>query len=70
MKSYNSLKAAERALVEDEQFFLDQTFCPLIQKNCNSFCVCVERPKIKKVKNNFEVTGHVRCSNYMFKGGK
>ena len=74
MKSYKSKKAAQRAIDEDEQFYLEETFCPLIQKNCNPACLCVSRPKIRKneLKNStvWVVEGYVRCSNYMFKGVK
>ena len=71
MKSYKSKKAAQRAIDEDEQFYLEETFCPLIQKNCNPACVCVSRPKIEKNERGmWEVEGYVRCSNYMFKGEK
>ena len=72
MKLYKSKKAAQRGIDEDEQFYLEETFCPLIQKNCNPACLCVDRPTITKLEDvsGWGVKGHVRCSNYMFKGAR
>lgn len=70
MKLYKTKKAAQRGIDEDEQFYLDETFCPLIQKLCNPVCLCVDRPKIVQVEKGWEVEGYLKCSNYMFKGGR
>lgn len=68
MKLYKTKKAAVAGIEEDENFFIEETFCPLIQKSCNPACVCVFRPKIVSTTKGWEVNGHVHCGNYMFKG--
>ena len=71
MKSYSSKNRARRAVDDDEQFFIDNMFCPLIKEKCNPYCVCFHRPNIEKsstVRGEWVVVDNVGCFNYMLMG--
>ena len=45
----------------------DVGFCPLIQKDCNTKCVCFVKPRVVKRQEEFHVYS-ARCDNIMFFG--
>ena len=64
MKTYKTRGEAVKASIEDEQFYVEAHFCPLIKGNCVSNCVSFKRyDLVKDEKKRWSLIGYMGCNN-------
>lgn len=69
VQGFKTKEKAYYIIGEEEQLYEREHYCPLLQNNCNTNCVCFNKPRVYstgKGERPWKVSKEFGCTNKMF----